>query len=311
MAATSGFGGVRYRRRPALLGGTLLSLLPLPWAARAQTVAGVRITNVAAATYRQDGTARTTASNLVDDTVAERLDVTLAPTGDPAAAGEDVVFRARLVNAGNGHEAFDLSATANGAALRSIAIDGEGGTGAAAALVNGRTPELAPGAALSVLIALRPDPTPDPTGAASVTLTARAATGSGVAGTVFAGRGDGGGDAVVGPTTASATITIDLAASAAPTLSKRQAVLAPDGSTDAVPGATVTYTLEARFPAATPGARISDDLPAGLRFVPGSATLDGVSLPDAAALSGTTVAAALGDVAAGAVRTVQFKAIID
>ena len=84
----------------------------------------------------------------------------------------------------------------------------------------------------------------------------------------------------------------------------------------------ITYTLEARFTDAVSGARIADPIPAGTAFVPGSLTLDGAPLSDAAdddagrfdAAGGTAqgpgIAVALGQVAAASVHVVQFKAKI-
>ena len=57
---------------------------------------------------------------------------------------------------------------------------------------------------------------------------------------------------------------------------------------------------------------LTDAIPAGTVFVPGSITLDGRPLTDAAdadlaAFDGSTVSVAIGDVAAAGVRTVQFQ----
>ena len=110
------------------------------------------------------------------------------------------------------------------------------------------------------------------------TIGAQAVTGSGTPGTVFAGAGDGGGDAVVGPTGARAELVVPVGRRRdAPTLTKTQSVLAPDGSARAVRGAMITYTLVARFPAATGAARIDDPVPAGTTYVPGSLSLDGAA----------------------------------
>jgi len=108
-------------------------------------------------------------------------------------------------------------------------------------------------------------------------------------------------------------------------------VRAADGSQNAVRDSVITYTLEARFTAAVTGARIADPIPAGTVFVPGSLTLDGAPLSDAAdgdagrfdatgtaqtggaqtgGTQGPGIAVALGQVAAASVHTVQFKAKI-
>ncbi len=141
---------------------------------------------------------------------------------------------------------------------------------------------------------------------------------------------------MVGLTGASASVAIPLSTGpAGPSLFKRQSVRAADGSQNAVRDSVITYTLEARFAGAVTGARIADPIPLGTVFVPGSLTLDGAPLSDAAdgdagrfdatngaqtgAQTGTAqtgvaqgpgIVVALGQVAAASVHTVQFKARI-
>ena len=74
----------------------------------------------------------------------------------------------------------------------------------------------------------------------------------------------------------------------------------------------VTYTLDAAFPAATAGVRIADPVPQGTRYVPGSLTLDGAALSDAAdadagQADGSTIAVTLGTVPTPITHRVQFQ----
>lgn len=293
-----------------------------PCPALAGTVAGSQITNTAALRYDVGGTGRSIVSNQATVTVAERLDVALAREDDapPVSSGGSYTVPLVLTNAGNGQEAFALAATVSGdtLAVRALAIDtdhdGRYDPQRDRLLSDGQTPVLAPGEVLHLLALVDAAAGATPPAGGTLGVTARAATGSGTPGTVFAGRGDGGGDAVVGPTGAAARVDVAVAVAdaAPPTLLKSQSVLAPDGSAHAIGGAVVTYSLVATFHGAAPAARIDDPLPDGTRFVPGSLTLDGAALSDAAdGDAGTAdpaaVHVALGDIAAAATRTIQFS----
>ena len=282
---------------------------------RAETPAGTPIVNTAQ--LRVVGTDAPIISNQNTIIVAERLDVALTLGSPPVVSGATTVVAVLLTNQGNGREAFTVSADtspASAAAVR-IAIDGDGDGRYDAAhdpdLVGGATPMLAPGQAI-ILFALVADGTPD-----TVTIRAAAATGSGTPGTAFAGAGDGGGDAVTGRTGAAASVTVPLGVVAAPvpTLTKSAAITAPDGSAQARPGATITYTLVARFPGAAAAPRIVDAIPAGTAYAADSLSLDGAALSDAGDADAgeatpARISVALPDQAAGAAHTISFKVVI-
>ena len=152
-----------------------------------------------------------------------------------------------------------------------------------------------------------------------VDLVAVAATGSGAPGTAFAGLGQGGGDAVVGATGADAEddgwYRISAAAVA---LVKSATVADPFGGTASVPGAIITYRLVATVSGSggLANLRIADAIPAGSTYRPGTLTLEGGPLSDAAdadagEFSGTGIAVRLGNVAGGAARIVTFQVAID
>lgn len=269
--------------------------------------AGTRIVNTATLRYEVDGTARTTASNAVTLLVAERLDVTLArTTADAVARGTAVAIPVLLTNTGNGHEAFILQTRGTGNAPTIVAVDADGDgrfdPTRDRVLTGGTTPEIVAGATLALLVVVDTSGTTD---GSALTILTHAATGSGVPGTTIAEAGDGGGDAVVGPTGAAASIRVPVAGGSLPTLAKTQDVLAPDGSTRPVKGAIVTYVLQASFAAAAEDARVDDPIPAGTLFVPGSLSLDGTALADAAA--GSAIHVPLGPVPAGASHRIQFQ----
>lgn len=287
--------GSHRRRYAALLPFAVLApIMPIA----AQTRPGTVITNVAR--LAQDGAAIT--SNGIALTVAERLDVALdrAPAADAVLADGTAVVGVTLTNRGSGDEAFVVAATlASGSATLGIPRVGD------APLVDGRTGSLPPGAAVTLLL-----PVSGASADAALTVGVRAATGSGTPGTTFAGAGDAGSDAVVGPTGAAAQLTVPLAAAAPPTFEKSQLVSAPDGTATPVAGATIVYTLVARFTAPVSAADMIDTIPAGTSYRPGTLTLDGVPLADAGHIAAGQIAVPLGAVAAGTVRILRFTVVI-
>ncbi|WP_168711552.1 hypothetical protein [Sphingomonas sp. PAMC26645] len=292
------------------------------------TPAGTPIVNTAGLRYDADGAAQSTSSNTVTIIVAERLDVALVCDGQGAVVvtTQPVAIPFTLTNLDNGAEAFTLTASVSPgmATLRTLVIDtdGDGRYDPAkdVAPAYSKTPLLAPGQSIKLLAILVATPDGGTTNAV-LTVTARSTTGSGTSGNSYPGAGDGGGDAVVGPTGALATVSVPIGTGpTGPILLKSQSVRAADGSQNAVRDAVITYTLEARFTDAVTGARIADPIPSGTVFVPGSLTLDGAPLSDGAdgdagrfdsgGAQGPGITVALGQVAAASAHTVQFKAKI-
>ncbi|MFA9199595.1 MAG: hypothetical protein ACEQR8_00170 [Cypionkella sp.] len=298
----------------------------------AGTTAGTLIANTASATYDEAGTPRNVTSNTVTLLVDELLDVTVSSlaSGSTAVGGAVVAVPFRVTNTGNGGEAFTLAASSaipgNGfdATVQALAIDSNGnGTfdaGIDPVLAAGAaTAPLAADAALTafVLVVLPAGVTDGATG--QVRLSATAVSGSGAPGTVFAGLGTAGGDAVVGLTTATASALAPLVArSAAVTLSKTATVLDPFGTQRVVPGSIVTYSLVAQVTGSgtIPALRVTDAIPAGTTYRNGTLTLDGAALSDpadgdAGQASSAGIDVALGSVASGASRTITFKVSIN
>lgn len=301
----------------AMLALAMVSSTMIVAEAGADTRAGTQISNVATVEVTGKEGRWAITSNPVVLRVGERLDVALARADDTAVAigAGGATVPVLLTNRGNGDEAFDLSAALSDASatVRGVAVDtdGDGRFGPAdTLLVQGRTPPLAPGATLRLLVLV--DAAADPVTAVAMTVNARAATGSGPQGTTIAGAGDGGGDAMTGATGAAASLVVPIGdAQGLPMLIKSQAVRAADGSTRAVAGAVITYTLEARFTRPAQGARLLDPIPAGTLYRAGSLTLDDTPVSDASGLdAGGRIAVALGDIAGPAVRTLRFQVTI-
>jgi uncharacterized repeat protein (TIGR01451 family) len=291
-----------------------LGLCAVALPAAAQTRAGTQIPNTARLSLNVDGTAGEALSNLALVRVAEVLDLTLAPRAEQIALmpGQSAAAPFTLTNDGNGQEAFALSALFAAGTVGGFAIDADGDGQFDPAidtpLANAATPMLAPGQTVQLLALVG-----SATGAVgTLRVTARAVTAAGRAGDVAAGQGDGGTDAVVGRSTASATLTFSVAPGSGvePVLEKSQSVRDPNGGSMPVYGAVVTYSLVARLIGPAWDATVADTIPAGTAYVPGSITLDGAPLADADAFDGSTVRVWLGDSAGPATRTIQFKVTI-
>jgi uncharacterized repeat protein (TIGR01451 family) len=302
-----------------------------PPARASKTPAGTVISNTAKATYDlPNGGSGSADSNTVSVIVDEVLDVAVASLNSadvPTSPGApNQVLAYTLTNAGNGQEAFKLSARDNVSgddfdpATTSIAIDANGNgvydPGVDTVYVAGSNePSLAPDASLTIFML-----STIPAGAANgqrgeADLIATAATGSGNPGTLFAANGTGGGDAVVGSTTATASaggFFAVLAASVA--LAKSAAIADPFGGTSHIPGSVVTYTLVATVSGSGTlnNLVLSDAIPAGAAYQPGTLTLGGAALTDDAdgdageVVSGN-VTVRLGNLPAGSSRTGSFK----
>jgi uncharacterized repeat protein (TIGR01451 family) len=296
------------------------------------TPAGVIIESTAEATYDEAGVPRSVSSNPVQVRVDELLSVAVASrdAGPVAARAGPAVLRFLIENTGNGPEPFilepDTGVAGNGfdAVLAGIAVDSNGNEAYDAGVdqilpAPATTPAIAADAGATIFVLLDiPSGLAD--GATSqVRLTARAATGSGAPGTVFSGAGEGGGDAVAGSGSAAALATGQLVASASTlTLVKSASVADPFGGTAAVPGAVVTYAIQALVngSADISGLVLTDAIPPRTTYRPNSLERDGVPLSDATDGDAGEASAAgirvnLGTLAGGASSTVRFAVSIN
>lgn len=260
----------------------------------ARTAAGTQILNIAQASFvDEEGDMQVVTSNPVMFRVEEVIDLSLASVGatpllaQPGEQGRSVHFR--LTNLGNGPEAFRvafddaLSADDFDPDIMRLVIDSNG-NGRFDALEDqdylpGNEPALEPDQSIDLFVVADIPVDRRDGDRGLLSLTATATTGSGTPGTIFVGAGESGVDAVVGLTTAREIREGEFVISAPrPLLSKAQAV-----SGDAARGAVVTYTLTANYGGAVlTGATVTDAIPAGTRFVPGSITLNGIGLSDSA-----------------------------
>ena len=248
----------------------------------AGTPAGTNIENTATATYDQPGGGEASiTSNTVSLKVDELLDVSVA-SADPgdvvtSPGATQQVLRFTLTNAGNGEEAFVLSAEQ--------AIGGDDFDPSAAAIVLDSNGNGAYDARIdTAYVGGSNDPVlqPDATGAA----------------------GDASGRFLI--------------SHASVAFVKSATVADPFGGTTQVPGGTITYTLVATVGGSggVANLKVTDPVPDGATYKAGSLTLDGTALSDAADsdkghFTGSGIAVSLGDIAAGASRTITFQVKID
>ena len=326
-------------RPPRSYGVALAVTLTMALAAAPAMAAGVQagttIRNTASASFDGGGGATTTiTSNTVEFKVDEILDVAVAArdSGDASTrAGATGQVRAFTVtNAGNGSEAFRLVATGtvggNGfePIVTGIVTDTNGngiyepGVDQVVA-ADGSIAAMAPDAATTVFVIVTVPATAANGQRGAVSLSATALTGSGTPGTTFAGRGAGGGDAVVGATRSTALAANALVLTRATvTLTKSATVVDPFGGARAVPGSLVTYRLAAAVggSGSVSGLHVTDAIPAGTKYRPGTLTLNGAALTDGAdgdagTASANGIDADLGTQAAGQNHIVQFTVVLD
>lgn len=319
---------------PALVASALaVSTLTITNAANATGVtAGTMIQNTASATYSTGSDTTTVTSNTVNLRVDELLDVavaTLDTSPRPIGSGT-AILTYRVTNTGNGSESFNLTANpavpgnAFDATVQSIFVDSNGNgvydPGVDAAVPNGgASPAIAPDASLAVFVVVSLPGGVADNATSQVRLTAASVTGTGSPGTVFTGQGAGGGDAVVGTTTAQANSLDSLVASvAAVALSKSFTVADPFGGTQPVPGAIVTYTIRADVSGSgqVSGLHVTDIIPVGTTYQPGTLTLDAAALSDAADADAGSASAGgidvnLGTQNGGSSRIITFRTRIN
>jgi uncharacterized repeat protein (TIGR01451 family) len=295
--------------------------------------AGTLIENTATATYDDGGGPISISSNTVSVLVDELLDVavTSLDPGTIATQPGAEVLTFELTNTGNGPEAFVLEALGSvagndfDATITDIAVDTNGnGTydpGVDEILAAPRTTALLDADASLTIFVLADVPASAADGNRSdIDLAARAVTGTGAPGTVFTGEGVSGGDAIAGASGAiDNEIGTLLVGTAAVALTKAVSIADQFGGTGAVPGATASFTIIASVSGtgSIDDLVISDPIPEGTTYAPGTLALGGAALTDASgddagqASDADGIRVDLGTMAGGASHTITFDVVID
>ena len=315
----------------------LLWLSPTP-ALAAGTAVGTVIENTANISYDLAGSSLTLQSNTTSIVVAERINVTTTLQSPQILVSANDTAQALLftvTNTGNGSETFTLAVdSALGGddfdptpAVPAIYFDTDGSgdfnAGDQAYTPGSNDPALAADESVSVFI-VNDIPAAIANGDIGRSqLTATAQTGSGAPGTVFAGQGDGGVDAVVGSTGGSAAASGEyLVSEVLINFLKTQQVDDQFGTNEPVPGATLTYTITVEVASAgvAEASVVRDPLPMYTTFTPGSISLNGTAITDAIDTDAgeldtsgpATVVVRLGDLTqADGIQTIVFQVTID
>jgi uncharacterized repeat protein (TIGR01451 family) len=301
------------------------------------TAAGTSIANVATVDYSLGGTAASATSNTTTVAVAEIVNVAIAlqsATVSVASGASNEALLFLVTNTGNSTETFTLEGDSvlvgddfdptPAAPFVYFDSDGSGDLSPADVpyVAGANDPVLAADASVAVILVNDiPSALADGERGRSE-LAATAATGTGAPGTVFAGQGVGGVDAVIGTSGGSAALfgeylVGDIQISAV----KSQSVLDPFGGDRPVPGAAITYQIvvTATGTGTALGAALTDAIPAATTYVGGSLTLNGAPLTDAAdgdagsfTSAPASVGVSLGDLTASTgPQTIVFRVTID
>jgi uncharacterized repeat protein (TIGR01451 family) len=311
-----------------------LCIAAMSGAAKAAGVAaGTLIQNTATATYKTGTSTGNVQSNTVSVKVDQLLDVAVAGLNSSpvAAASTAAVLTYSVTNTGNGTDSFNLTAdpavsgnSFNGV-IQGVYVDSNGDgvyTPGADTLVatDGPSSAIAEDGSVKVFVIVSLPAGATDAQASQVKLTATSVIGSGTPGTVFAGKGQGGSDAVVGSSHATQSALDSIIASLATvSLVKTAAIVDQFGGSSPVPGATVTYSIVAHVTGSgtAEGLHVTDIIPTNTAYQVGTLTLNGTALSDAvdgdagtASASGIDVA--LGNLVGGASdKTVSFKVKIN
>ena len=304
----------------------------------AGTPAGTVITNTATITFDLAGTPLSLDSNTTTITVVERLDVSVTLQSPQTLVAANDTNRALLftvANTGNGNEVFQLAIDSAlpgddfdpVPAVPAIYFDtdssGDFNAGDQAYTPGVNDPVLAADETVDVFLVNGIPGTVANSDTGLSQLTASAVTGTGAPGTEYAGQGDGGVDAIVGSSGATAAdIGEYLVSDVLISVVKAQLVSDPFGGADPIPGATITYTItvEVQSSGTATGSVLRDAVPTYTTYVPNSLTLNAGALSDASDADAgeldtsttPTVIVRLGDLTqADGAQTVVFQVTID
>lgn len=316
----------------------VIALTSISSAFAAGTPVGTIIENTATVDFDLVGTPITLESNTTTITVAERIDVIVTVQSPQTLVSANDINRALLftvTNIGNGSETFGLAIESVLAgddfdptpAATPIYFDtdssGDFNVGDQPYVAGTNDPVLAADASVNVFLVNDIPGTVVNGDIGFSQLTATSLTGSGAPGTEFVGGGDGGVDAVVGTTGGEdADIGEYLVSDIAISVIKSQVVNDQFGGNQAIPGATITYTITVEVTSAgtATSSTISDPIPIFTTYVPGSITLNAGAISDATnadagefdTTGAPTVVVRLGDLTqVDGLQTIVFDVTID
>ena len=323
----------------------LISVFCTVAAQAAGTPAGTVISNQVTLSYSIGAIPEVATSNTAAFTVAEIINVTLVwQDAAPVAVNSPDTSRAftlLLTNTGNGSEAYSLirnNAIAGdqfdpgNAAIGAIFLESGAEAGFQASGANADTlyipgsndPNLAADASRVVYLVsdIPANLALGSSAQASLNAAARTPGAAGAApGTVLAGLGTGGGDALVGASRATATASGSYVISglSVAVLKRVSAVRAPygDDPNRIMPGSVLTYIATVRVSGTGTASNLAfnDPLPAETTFVPGSILVNGAARTDAvdadnANFTANTINVSFGNTAAPVTHLIEFRVTV-
>jgi uncharacterized repeat protein (TIGR01451 family) len=304
----------------------------------AGTPANTTISTQATANYQIGAAAVTQTSNVLTATVAEVLDVHVTWQDGSAVAvfpqETDRILTFRITNTGNGDESFTLSASsAQGGdqfdpALSALYLDDNGNdrydAGVDTLYVAGiNDPALAPDAALTVFSLNNIPGNLNNGDIGHCQMAATANTGTGIPGNVLTGQGEGGTDAVIGGTGASAaTRGTYVVSNVQISVVKSATIVDPLNGNRPLTAAVITYRIEVQATGSGTAQAVvfNDPIPENTTYRPNSLQLNGTLLSDAAdsdagdvgSTTADSVTVFLGDLTANApAQTIMFDVTIN
>lgn len=264
------------------------------------TPAGTVITNTATVNFTVSGT-NYTQSDSASLQVAERLELTLtwqdAGLVSVAPGQTNAVTIFRLTNIGNGNDGYTLSATGTGIGgdqfdpmVTAIHLDANGNNaydpGIDPLYTTGTGTIPADGFQTIFVLSTIPAGTLNTGDLGIVELISTSSTGTGPAGTIVPGAGEGGTDAVIGASQGSrvAAGSYVISVLTVVNIAKTAVVSDPYGGTRPQPGATIRYTLTVTVagPGTVNSVVITDAFPTDTTYSAGTLVLDSLLLTDAA-----------------------------
>lgn len=322
-----------------MLAITVALVMAPPYSFSQGTLAGTNIQNMASVNYTVDSSSFTMTSLPVNITVAELVNVNLlwqdAGSVKVSSGASAQVLTFLATNTGNGNETFDLSANSTlGTAdfnplLSGIYFDSNNNdvydAGTDVQYIAGlNEPTLSPDGAITLFLMNDIPLSLNDGDAGNSELTIASQTGTGPAGTLIAGGGDGGLiDAVIGTSTGRAGATGSYLVSTVDVLINKTAIVTDEaGGSSAMTGSTISYNLSITVTGTgtVTGLVIRDLIPANTSYKANTLRLNGSALTDAGdsdegdvgVSAANTVTVTLGNVTGGtAAQNITFDVTIN
>ena len=274
----------------------MTALIPAS-ASQAATSAGTVVNNQASVTFNSGGSTYLVVSNVSSLTVQELLELTVVSVDisnvSVASGATQKVLTFQLQNAGNGTDSYSISNSVvfvgsdfNPDSM-DVYLDTNGnltyGAGDTLYVPGTNDPVLAAGASLRLFVVSDIPIGLSEGDLSEIRLTVTSKAGTGPAGTLLAGQGDSGTNAIIGNSQGSSNDTSIYEVLSGLVMVKTATVVDPLGGSLPISGAEIRYTItvDVSGGGTLTGVQVTDAVPAYTTFVPGSFELNGTPLSNA------------------------------